>query len=458
MTIDKLPDVALLRKFDFYMDEEHIQGWHTLVHVCREWRTVVFGSPRRLNLRLRWTNRIRVGEMLGVWPLLLPIAVQSDLEFSSANNVIAALEHNDRICELGLFDISSRQLEMVLTAIHRPFPALTCLELACLELRVEDEIDETALIDPASFLGGSAPCLQKLLLNCIPFPGLPTLLMSATHLVHLSLRRIPDSGYISPEAMVTCLSVLTRLKSLEIGLKSPPSHPDWQSRRPPPHTRTLLPILTLLRFFGVSEYLEDFVARIDAPLLDKLHITFFHQPIFNTAQLTQFISRTPKFETHDEAHVGFSDWRVSITIPQASGGRLYFGISYGESYWKPLPLAQVCSSFFPRALVSAVERLYILEYGLSRFSWRTSQDDRWLEFLQPFTAVKDLYISQEFVPRIAPTLQELTKERATEVLPALQTLSLEEPHLSEPVLETIRQFVSARQLAGHTITVFLWER
>ena len=87
-------------------------------------------------------------EMLGDWPLL-PIAVRCHLEFGSVNNIIAGLEHNERICELGLFDITSRQLEMVLTATHRPFPALISLELACLELRVEDE---PSLIDPASFL------------------------------------------------------------------------------------------------------------------------------------------------------------------------------------------------------------------------------------------------------------------------------------------------------------------
>ena len=457
MTIDKLPDVALLRIFDFYVDdsdEEHIQSWHTLVHVCREWRAVVFGSPRRLNLRLRWTNRTRMRDMLGDWPLL-PIAVRCHLEFGSVRNIIAGLEHNERISELGLFDITSRQLEMVLTAIHRPFPALICLELACLELRVEDE---TSLIDPASFLGGSAPYLKKLLLNCIPFPGLPTLLLSTTHLVDLDLRRIPDSGYFSPEAMVTCLSVLNRLESLEIGFKSPRSHPDWPNRRPPPQTRTLLPFLTLLRFSGVSEYLEDFVARVDAPLLDKLHITFFHQPIFNTAQLTQFISRTPKFETHDEIHVGFSDWRVSVTIPQASGGRLYLGILYGESYSKPLPMAQVCSSSFPQGLVSTVEHLYILEYGNSELTWQESQDVRWLEFLHPYTAVKSLYISQELVPRIAPTFRGLARERVAEVLPGLQTLFLEEPFPSGPVQETIGQFVAARQLSSHPIAVSRWER
>ena len=43
-----LPDIALLETFDFYVHDA--QKWYTLVHVCRKWRSVVFGSPRRLGL------------------------------------------------------------------------------------------------------------------------------------------------------------------------------------------------------------------------------------------------------------------------------------------------------------------------------------------------------------------------------------------------------------------------
>jgi hypothetical protein len=51
LTIDILPDDALLEIFDFYLGEtEWTNRWHILVHVCRRWRLVVFGSPRRLNL------------------------------------------------------------------------------------------------------------------------------------------------------------------------------------------------------------------------------------------------------------------------------------------------------------------------------------------------------------------------------------------------------------------------
>jgi hypothetical protein len=48
--------------FDFYVDEdgetkEDVEVWQVLVHVCRRWRSIVFGSPRRLNLQLFCTSR-----------------------------------------------------------------------------------------------------------------------------------------------------------------------------------------------------------------------------------------------------------------------------------------------------------------------------------------------------------------------------------------------------------------
>ena len=95
----------------------------------------------------------------------------------------------------------------------------------------------------------------------------------------------------------------TRLEKLDIGFKYPLSRPDPDSRPPPPQTRTLLPNLTKLQYKGVVEYLEDLVTRIDAPLLDNLHITFFHQVAFNAPQLTELICGTPKFNARSRARV-----------------------------------------------------------------------------------------------------------------------------------------------------------
>jgi hypothetical protein len=190
-----LPDVALIEIFDSYMDGARIDAWHTLVHVCRNWRDVAFRSPRRLNLQLYCKARTPVRELLDIWPLLPIVVKDYGYESWDEDNVIAALEHNDRICDFHLARVTSAQLEKVLAAVQQPFPALTRLQLG--------SQDGRAPIVPGSFLGGSTPRLQSLVLDGIPFPGLPTLLLSATHLIHLHLWRIPHSGYISPEAMVT---------------------------------------------------------------------------------------------------------------------------------------------------------------------------------------------------------------------------------------------------------------
>jgi hypothetical protein len=162
-----LPDVALLEIFDFYA---HPTSWDTLVHVCRKWRNVVFDSPLRLNLRLLCTDSTPVRKTLDVWPLL-PIDIRGfGQEKWGADNIVAALEHNDRIYSLDLWDVPNSQLENVLPVMQQPFPAHLRFNLK----------DETALVIPASFLGGSAPRLESLILNRIPFPGLPKLLLS-TH-------------------------------------------------------------------------------------------------------------------------------------------------------------------------------------------------------------------------------------------------------------------------------------
>jgi hypothetical protein len=72
--------------------------------------------------------------------------------------------------------------------------------------------------------------------------------------------------------------------------------------------------------------------------------------------------------------------------------------------------------------------------------------------------VKDLYLHREFVPYFAAALQEPGAENhgTAEVLPALQTLFLEDPWLSGSVQETIKQFVALRRLSGDPIVLSLW--
>jgi hypothetical protein len=449
MTIDILPDDVLLEIFDLLVVEfngfEAENWWRTLVHVCRKWRNVIFGSPHRLDLRLVCSDRTPVREMLDVWPPWPIVIHHYARPKSGGDNIIAALERNDRVCQITLkLDL---QREKVLDAMQDPFPALTRLILS-------SDI-EIAPVVPDSFMGGSAPSLQCLMLDRVPILGLPKLLSSATDLVHLNLWRIPHSGYISPEAIVTCLSTLPRLEKLYLGFESSRSRPNRESRRPPPPTRYVLPALITFHFAGVSEYLEDLVARIDSPLLDCLGIALFHQLIFDTPQLIQFISRTRTLEVHDHARVDFSDLDVRVTFPKPSSSyHLTLQILCRQPEWQLSSIAQICTSFFPRSLIHMVEQLYIRERSYSKLEWQDDiEDSQWLELLRPFTAVKSLHLSKEIAPRIVPSLQELVGGRTTEVLPVLQSLFVEELHASGPFKEAIERFVAARQLSNHRVAI-----
>jgi hypothetical protein len=103
-----------------------------------------------------------------------------------------------------------------------------------------------------------------------------------------------------------------------------------------------------------------------------------------------------------------------------------------------------------------VKYLIISQENSSRLHWQGNiKSSQWLELFHPFTAVKELHLSWDSAPLIAPALQELVGDRVTEVLPALQKLSLTNP-LPRPVQETTGQFVAARQLAGHPIAASIW--
>lgn len=382
---------------------------------------------------------------------------------SDVDNIVAALEHKDRVCKINLWDVSSSNLEKILAVMGDPFLALTSLELRWFD----DETTTKVARGPDSFLGGSAPHLRSLTLDGIPLPfwGLQKLLLSSNDLVDLRLENIPHPVYFSPEAIVTALSALTKLNLFELTFQSPRSRPVRESRRPPPPTRTLLPSLTHMTFKGINEYLEDIVAQIDAPLLDALFITFFHQLTFDTRQLAQFIGRAPKLEGRNEARVVFSEHTVRATFllpSQVHTGEeeIELGVPCKHPDLQLLSVSQLCTLSFPQAFIRTVEHLYIIESKhLARPRWENNiQKSQWLRLLRPFTAVKDLYLSEKIVPLIAPALQELVGERVTEVLPALQCLLLEGLHTSGPVLGAISPFIAAREQSTHPIVTSYWDR
>ncbi len=458
VSINILPDDVLLEIFDYVTRTQrysyriqHVDAWYTLVHVCQRWRYVVFDSPRRLDLRLLCTDRTPVTNMLDIWPALpiviSPVSVKPPLPVSGVANIISALQQHSRVCTIDIWSVPNSLLKEF-AVMQEPFPALTKLGLR--------SYDENPPVLPGSFLGGSAPSLRQLFLYGIPFPALPKLLLSTHDLVSLYLD-IPRSGYFSPEAMVTALSTLTSLKELHLEFQSPRSQADRASRRPPPITRVSLPALTLLQFTGDSEYLEDIVSQLEAPLLSYTKITFFNQLVFDTPLFRHFISRTAIFRAAYQAHISCHPNNVLFSLYPRNGTEdegVTLSISCKPLDWQISSLAQVCSSSFPPLPTLEHLDIVIETDPNSPLEWQDDMEDtQWLELLRPFTSVKDLDLSEASVPFVAPALQGLSRERVTEVLPALQHLSLTGPQPSGPVKEAIGKFIAARQLAGCPVTV-----
>jgi hypothetical protein len=271
VTFDVLPDDVLLDILDFYgFDSEsscYPWRWHTLVHVCRRWRQIIFASPLRLDLQFVCTPRTRVRELLDFLPPSMPIMIRysfdgtprscSTLSLEDESQVIAALEQRDDMYHIQLEDLSNSLLEKLATAMQETFSTLTHVELSA--------SDETAPVLPKEFLGGSAPCLERFWLKGIPFPDVPQLLLSANRLIHVHLEKIPDSGYFSPEAMVTALSTCTSLEALFIEFLGNP-RPNVISQEVTWLTPISLPALATFVFEGHSKYFHNLFFRIDNPL------------------------------------------------------------------------------------------------------------------------------------------------------------------------------------------------
>jgi len=450
VTISALPPDALLEIFKFYVDQVyHEDAWYTLVHVCREWRYVVFDSPRWLHLELRCTDRSPVKKMLDVWPAL-PIVIDAHITNSprsDVTNVIAALKRHDLVCRIDIWGVPNSLLKSA--AIKKRFPQLIDLTL--------HSYHKNPPVISDLFLGGSAPRLQSLEFKGIPFPfpALGKLLLSTTDLVTLRLLDIPNSGYISPELIVKSLSALTILQEFSIGFRSPRSLADRERRHLSLLKRLVLPSLTEFSFKGDSEYLEDIVGRIDAPALDMVTITFFNQMVFDTPLLRDFFSRTEVFQEPYRADVSLTEYHIKITLSQREGiadrRMLEVRISSRVSEWQLSSLAQFCSTSLPP--LPMLESLGIHGNFLGGPEPIDDMDSApWLELLHSFATVKDLTLSGLLIRYVAPALRKLTGGGVAEVLPALLRVFVGFG-TSGPAQKAIAQFVTARQLSGYPVAV-----
>jgi hypothetical protein len=450
--IDVLSDDVLLYIFNLYqrrsrqsasylayaLDCDYMWPWHTMVHVCQRWRRLIFAWPNHLEVRVECKSRTAVAKALDVWPAL-PISIKSWLNHEDGADIIAALEHRERIAWIRLLDLSGPQLKECVTLMQGPFPILRCLSLDCYANDV--------LVVTDAFLAGSASHLQLLKLSGVPFPTLPKFLLSASELVQVDLRDITSAGYVSPEAMATCLATLKNLQSLVIKFQSKTSFLDRTSRVSPPPTRDVLPALSSFMITGVSEYLEDLMARIHTPQLNFFNPQFFYQPIFDIPQLPQFIHRADKLKLPAHARIEFCEDAVLISLTSREDG-----ISALRFYCTGLARQH---SLFVHCLplLSHIDTLELASCSLLPTERDTTP---WLDFLRLFNSVEALHVDHEEVGMqlvVATALAELAPEETEEVLPMLKIIV---GRFDSEEFDMMKPFLHTRSESGHPVEVMMW--
>ena len=438
-----LNDDVLLSIFRHFLDGSS-RLWPTLTHVCRSWRQIILGSPLGLHLRLYCTYGMPVRKSLYCWPPF-PLVVSyggSPMLGSPApedeENIKAALEQSERVHSITL-TVTKSLLEN-LSTISEP-----CSRLEELDLLSRDNLQLTL---PRAFLWNQ--CLRTLKLTRIAIPTLPQLLSLSNGLVDLRLHEIPQVGYFSPGVFANALSGMTQLETLSFHHLTSPPHRNLVNLPLLPVKHVFLPSLANLKYRGTSKYLDSFVARIDAPLLRDIDITFFFQPTMDASQLGQFIERVEMQPSLSQGDILTSTDAISISISEPGvRRRLALQISCKELDWQLSSMLQICNHFSP--FLSRVTNL-----GITTQTTSGSDDmdhEKWAELIHSFRGAVAFRTAGKYVADILSSLSLDVGE--SNVLPSLGMLHVPELCSDNGALRgSVESLTSSRRLSGHPVDVY----
>jgi hypothetical protein len=415
------------------------------MHVCRSWRQIILRYPLGLDIRLYCTNGISVQKTLECWPPF-PLAVNygglPELDppaLEDDDNVIALLKQSSRVRSISL---------TVTSSLNEKLPAITepLLELEELVLLSQHNMQPTL---PSAFQWGSL--LRALHLTRVVIPSLPRLLSPCQDLTDLQLHEIPSSGYFPPEAFVNALSGVTHLRTLSLHFLSFPSRRKYLGLPPLSEERDVHPALTCFKYRGTSKYLDSVVARIDAPNLGEIDITFFSQPTMDASHLGRFIERIEQTPL-SRAEVQISVHAISLTyFNQSIVTPLRLRIPCEQLDWQLSSMAQTCNHFSP--FLFRVEDLHIH----STKSPHVEDDmagEQWLELIRAFGGAKFLHVAGErvHVTEILCALRPAGETVDETVLPTLQNLHVNaHMRVDMPLWDAAESFLALRQLSDHPV-------
>jgi hypothetical protein len=381
-----------------------------------------------------------------------PFDQQDDVE-----GIRLALQRRDRVCRINLH-LPSSSLRKVFKYMNGSFPVLETLQLYCSSLQNED-----AKL-PSTF---EAPKLRHIQLSDFRLVPQATPPLSASagmfspSLVSFSLGEVMPSQYQSVAHFVECLSVMPQLKNLKMGYLFPVEVDETIQKA----STLRLGNLEELQFHGFSPYFEALAARITAPSLKKLTLTFTDNLDVRLPNLSDLIrGATDLSESCKFARVRFKE-NTSIVMDQNElwTGRGAFELMFSlhptiTSFVRQLEAAiHVCGEL---PLASGVTSLLIEYARANKWSsppqyWsRSSQEagiDRklWHRLLGPFENIDTLRVADRLVEELGNALRPDAGDgdSAPTLLPKLNRIVLYGPD------KGFEPFVEARKSAGSDIVV-----
>ena len=450
--VHDLDNDSLLQIFTCYqLEEEHNWNhrftWQRLAHVCRRWRHLIFDSCTHLDMSLHITNdspSIDTLSHLSPLPLVInfPDGTRT-MERKDEDNIHFGLQQHGRVRQV-ILQAPSSSLRMWLEPMNKLYPRLRDLSL------LSTTTEEMSLLLPETL---QVPFLRLLSLHGI---GLPKGLQSLSSMVALStlfLTHIQEACYFPPRHLVTQLQNLYHLEELSIGFAIPiPLPSNERELLPAPIPPVTLPTLRRLTFVGVDIYLDNLVAQINTPLLERLSVTLFFDLVFTLVNLTEFIHRTEGFGCLI-ARVIFSKDGATIYYEQRSIDTLSLHINCAPLDWQMDSATQACIALGD--IVSAVEDLTLdLDVGgMPSDSQNTLDSMMWHELLLPFICVKKLHIGSSLTLELSQALESVPGRLVLELVPELQEL---EVHLgNDQEKNAFSAFVKTRESVGRPVYLIL---
>ena len=386
-------------------------------------------------------------DMLGHLPPIPLVIDYSDrtrmMTLQDEDNIRLGLERHDRVRLVDL-QASSSSFHSWLLQMNQHFPRLEDLSL----LSTTTETEETSLMLPETL---QAPNLRRLSLHGICLPARLSLLPSTIALSTLSLTHIRPSCYFPPGQLATQLKGLPHLEELSIGFAISTPLPSGEGELlPAPISPVTLPTLRRLTFRGVDAYLDNLVAQINTPFLERFTLTLHFDLTFTLVNLAEFIHRTEGFEWL-VARVIFNKGGVTIDAgynEQQGDGKSSFHVNVNcePIDWQIDSATQVCGAL--GMVLSTVEDLIVdlRDFGMPS-DWESALEDvPWHELLLPFIGVKRLHIGSSLTLELS---QALRSDFGGLVLPELQELQVSLK--TDDATTALTTFIETRELMGRHI-------